>query len=107
VSDRPLGGVPDKLEVRFLEPAERELYGSADRYNEQRSGRGDNFLREVRAAIEDIAGYPIRWPGSELSHRRVLTKFPFTIHYRFDTKELVVLAVAHHKRRPGYWARRR
>jgi hypothetical protein len=98
--------VPRKLEVRFLKPAERELYGSADRYNEQRPGRGDNFLREVRAAVEGIAGYPIRWPGSKLSRRRLLTKFPFTIHYRFDTKELVV-AIAHHKRRPGYWARRR
>ena len=99
--------MPDKLEVRFLEAAEGELYGSADRYNEQRPGRGDSFLREVSAAIEDIAEYPIRWPGSKLSHRRVLTKFPFTIHYRFDTEVLVVMAVAHHKRRPGYWARRR
>ncbi|HEY4394529.1 MAG TPA: type II toxin-antitoxin system RelE/ParE family toxin [Polyangia bacterium] len=96
-----------KRTVRFLKPAERELYGSTDRYNEQRSGRGDNFLREVRDAVEDIAAYPIRWPGSTLSHRRVLTKFPFTIHYRFGTKELVILAVAHEKRRPGYWVRRR
>jgi len=28
-------------------------------------------------------------------------------NYRFDVNELVVLAVAHHKRRPGYWSRRR
>ncbi len=99
--------MPDELKVRFLRAAEREMYGSADRYNEQRPGRGDNFLREVRAAVEDIAEYPIRWPASKLSSRRVLTKFPFTIHYRFNTKELVVLAVAHGRRRPGYWNRRR
>ena len=51
--------------------------------------------------------YPIRWPGSKLSRRRVLTNFPFIIYYRFDTNELVVLAVAHGKRRPGYWKQRR
>jgi toxin ParE1/3/4 len=84
-----------------------DLYGSADRYNAQRDGRGDNFLREVRAAIEEIAEYPLRWPGSNLSRRRVLVKFPFTVHYRFDITELVVLAIAHHKRRPGYWTHRR
>ncbi len=95
-----------KLQVRFLKAAERELYGSADRYNSQRLGRGNNFLRDVRAAIEDIAENPVRWPGSKLSRRRMLARFPFTIHYRFDTKELVVLAVAHHKRRPGYWSGR-
>ena len=99
--------MPDELKVRFLRAAEREMYGSADRYNEQRPGRGDNFLREVRAAVQDIAEYPIRWPGSKLSRRRVLTKFPFTVHYRFDTKELIVLAVAHGRRRPGYWKHRR
>ena len=99
--------MPGKLSVRFLRAAENDLYGSADHYNEQRPGRGDDFLRAVRDAIEDIAEYPIRWPGSKLSRRRVLTRFPFTIHYRFDALELVVLAVAHHKRRPGYWLRRR
>jgi toxin ParE1/3/4 len=96
-----------KLRVRFLKSAERELYGSADRYDEQRRGRGDHFLRDVRAAIEDIAESPLRWPGSKLSRRRVLSRFPFTIHYRFDTKDLIVMAVAHHKRRPDYWSRRR
>jgi hypothetical protein len=99
--------VSAKLKVRLLKAAEEDLYGSADRYNAQRSGRGDKFLHEVREAIEDIAENPLRWPGSKLSRRRILARLPFTLHYRFDTQELVGLAIAHHKRRPGYWARLR
>jgi hypothetical protein len=53
--------VPEARRVRLLKAAEQELYGSADRYNEERPGRGDSFLRAVRAAIEHIAVYPDRW----------------------------------------------
>ena len=54
--------MPGNPKVRFLKSAERELYGSAERYNEQRRERGDSFLRELRASIEDIAAHPARWP---------------------------------------------
>jgi Lon protease-like protein len=54
--------VPVKPRVRFVRAAESELYGSADRYNEERAGRGDDFLRVVRAAVEEIAEAPGRWP---------------------------------------------
>jgi hypothetical protein len=99
--------VPAKPRGRFLCPAEFELHGSADRYNEERSGRGGDFLRVVRAAIEEVAEVPGRWPCGPHAHRRVFSRFPFTIHYRFDAREIVIMAVAHQKRRPGYWSRRR
>ena len=99
--------MPGKLKVRLVKAADRELDGVADRYNEERAGLGDDFLRVVRATIDDIAMSPSRWPRSEVAHNRVLRRFPFTIHYRFDTNEVVVLAIAHHRRRPGYWSYRR
>ena len=97
--------MPVKPCVRFVRAAESELYGSADRYNEERAGRGDDFLRVIRAAIEEISEAPERWPRGPHAHKRVLGRFPFPIHYRFD--EIVIMAVAHQKRRPGYWSRRR
>jgi hypothetical protein len=39
--------------------------------------------------------------------KRVLGRLPFTIHYRFDIREIVIMAVIHQERRPGYWSRRR
>ena len=99
--------MPVKPRVRFVRAAESELFGSADRYNEERAGRGDDFLRVARAAVEEIAEAPERWPCGPHARKSVLGCFPFTIHYRFDVREIVSMAVAHQKRRPGYWSRRR
>jgi hypothetical protein len=91
----------------LLKGAEKELYGSADRYNEARPGLGDDFLREARAAIDELVEYPTRWPISGAARTRHLSRFPFSIRYRFDSEVLTVVAVAHQKRRPFYWTRRR
>ncbi len=37
----------------------------------------------------------------------ILRRFPYRIIYQVTTEELRVLAVAHHRRRPGYWASRK
>ena len=99
--------MPGKPRIRFVRAAESELYGSADRYNEERAGRGNDFLRVVRAAVEEIGEAPERWPRGAHAQKRVLGRFPFTIYYRFDSREIVIMAVAHQRRRPGYWSRRR
>ena len=47
--------------------------------------------------------------GSPYKHgtRRVFpTKFPFSVVYAVRETEIVILAVAHFKRRPGYWRER-
>ena len=33
-------------------------------------------------------------------------RFPFNIVYEIRQTEIVIVAVAHHKRRPGYWSQR-
>ena len=37
----------------------------------------------------------------------ILRRFPYSIIYQVATEELRILAVAHHRRRPGYWAQRK
>jgi hypothetical protein len=41
--------------------------------------------------------------------RRVLLldRFPFTVAYQIKGNEIVILALAHTSRRPGYWSRRK
>jgi len=36
----------------------------------------------------------------------LVRRFPFTIIYAIDTNEVVVVAVAHQRRRPFYWRAR-
>lgn len=41
-------------------------------------------------------------------HRRYfLRKFPYSVIYQVTQDELRVLALAHHRRRPTYWAKRK
>ena len=65
------------------------------------------FLHEISIAVKRISEAPNRYPVSLHSTRRILLeRFPFSIHYRVNENEIVVVAVAHQKRRPGYWASR-
>jgi hypothetical protein len=43
------------------------------------------------------------WPGRTDVRPRVLQRFPYSIIYLVERNEIVIVAVAHHKRRPGYW----
>lgn len=35
--------------------------------------------------------------------RRHLKRFPYSVLYEVETATVTVLAVAHHRRKPGYW----
>ena len=65
------------------------------------------FLRELSVAVQRIRQTPHRYPAAEVGTRRILLdRFPFTIYYRVKSETLNIVAVAHQKRRPGYWSSR-
>ena len=47
--------------------------------------------------------YPMHLYGTQ---RAVLDRYPFSIVYRELLHEIQIVAVAHAKRRPGYWTHR-
>jgi toxin ParE1/3/4 len=84
-----------------------EIEGGDDWYRQRSPQASTDFIAEVRYAIESICEAPLRWPKHLYGTRRfVFDRFPFSIVY-LDTAELVsIVAVAHSKRKPGYWKRR-
>jgi hypothetical protein len=46
------------------------------------------------------------WSTNDISDRRLIKRFPFSIYYRLIGPTVVVVAIAHHKRHPDYWRRR-
>ena len=55
-------------------------------------------------SIERIAEAPLARPADESGNRkRVLSRFPYSVIYEMQASTVTVLAVAHHRRRPGYW----
>ena len=95
-----------KLDPRlgFHPEAVVEVRGAACWYRERNPDTAEAFLAELERALLRIVESPERWPvvGSGL-HRFVLRRFPFSIVYRLQSGQVEVLAVAHGRRRPGYW----
>jgi plasmid stabilization system protein ParE len=95
--------------VRFNQLAERELADAIEYYEEQKSGLGSEFLEEVRHAVLFLAKYPEAAPRVRGSIRRfVLPRFSYALLYRpLAMGRVRILAVAHHKRKPDYWVKRK
>lgn len=93
---------------RLLSEARRELEAAVAFYDSAHLGLGRDFALEVRALCRRIAESPLA--GVEVRpdiRRRILRRFPHAVLYAIENDEVVVVAVAHQKRRPGYWERRK
>lgn len=101
------------MKLRILREAEEEARASAIWYDEQLEGLGDDFLDELAEALKQVGDDPNRFPiletmtSSKQIRRCVLARFPYVIIFETFESEIVVLAIAHTKRRPNYWRTRR
>lgn len=91
-----------------LDPAAIQEAQAAYRWYAERSGSAAAGLeQEIEAAIDAIRESPARWSQYVHGTRRfLLRRFPFMIVYRELGDVVQVVAVAHAKRRPGYWKAR-
>jgi len=94
--------------VRFL-PAADQDYRDALAWYQARSARAAaGFEAAVEVALQRIADNPELWPSCDEQHRfYVLRRYPYSIIYRHDGGEIVVVAVAHSRRSPSYWQGRK
>lgn len=66
-----------------------------------------NFVEAIEEAIGRITDAPTRWRVIEEDIRRCLTRvFPFAILYTIEDNYLLLVAVMHCSREPGYWQHR-
>jgi toxin ParE1/3/4 len=94
-------------QVPFLPPAEEEFLHDVAGYEVERPGLGAEFIAEVERAVRRIAYFPRHGSPYFAATRRVgLRRFPYSIVYVPDPEDLLVVAVAHHRRKPGYWRSR-
>ena len=92
------------LPVDYLPGARRDFDESFDWYLERSAQAAVRFANAVDAALVAIAADPMRFVAVDAIHRECrVRKFPFRIVYRLAGNRVLVVAVAHAKRRPGYW----
>lgn len=91
----------------FHPEAEAEFYDAVDRYEDEADDLGWQFHEAVESAIAQICVFPSSGPVSP-DHPGVrqclVGRFPFYIYYQVARDDMLLIkAVAHTSRRPGYW----
>lgn len=95
------------IRIEFHPEADEEMALAQEWYRERSAVAAQAFALEIDRAIEMIADSPERWPVTRPGERRfVLPRFPYSILYRSRLDEIFITAVAHQKRKPGYWQNR-
>lgn len=93
-------------------PAARaELREAALWYDREKAGLGDRLVDEIAAVVSFVREWPDAAPayhGRRLPsvRRKGAKTFPYGVVYFVRDDEVVVVAYAHDKRRPGYWRSR-
>src|SRR5690625_4088713 len=99
------------MKYRFHPEAEEELNHQIDDYEKEKIGRIDEFFEEIIYAISSAVNQPKAWQKfTTRVRRRVVNKpFPYSVLYNYkqEKKEILIVAVVHHRRRPGYWKDRK
>jgi plasmid stabilization system protein ParE len=99
-------------DVKFAPEVPGELAEAVLWFEARRQGLGSEFLDEVEATLPLIGRRPGSFPRLEDVHpaleirRALLPRFPYALVFLVREEEVRVLAVAHAKRRPGYWLSR-
>ncbi len=97
------------MRLPFEAEAVAEFEDAAAWYEREREGYGALFVNEVRRAVERAANLPGSGPrvsGSHPEHdvrRFVVRRFPYLVITAIVSGERAVVAIAHGRRRPGYW----
>lgn len=99
-------------QLRLAPEAVAEAREAARWYEQRTSGIGQGLLDDIAAALAGLS----QWPGAggliEGVHfdgelRRVpVGRFPYHLVYAYTDDVVHVLAIAHDRREPGYWAER-
>lgn len=93
--------------VIFDPDARLEFLSTAQYYEDCQIGLGQRFNSAVEFAVNQISEAPFRYRIIRAPFRRyLLQKFPFSIIYSIEPNHIRIIAIAHTKRKPGYWSER-
>jgi plasmid stabilization system protein ParE len=94
--------------VLFHELAESELNEIVQYYESHLKGLGNAFLSEVERGVKLILQNPESGPRIyKVVRRKTIRRFPYSIMYSISSNSIRILAIAHHKRRPTFWRKRK
>jgi plasmid stabilization system protein ParE len=95
------------IHYSFHPEAEAELASAVGYYESRMAGLGKSFAAEVERTVSLIRERPnVGSPFGSGWRRLLVRQFPYSIVYVHAAESVLVVAVAHHRRRPGWWRHR-
>ena len=89
------------MKVIFLPPADKELVEAISFYNDQMTGLGDKFYKDVVSALNLIIAFPQGWQKVGINTRKCILKhFPYLILFVVEKEQILITAVSHQHRHP-------
>lgn len=97
------------MEIAWHPAAQGEFEADIDWYEARGAGLGDRLEAAVDEVVDTVLEWPESgavWPGWDsipVVRSGRVAGFPHRLIYLVQATELVVVALAHQKRKPGYW----
>lgn len=93
--------------LRIRSEAQEEINSAFEWYFQRSPAAAEAFLTEIGASLEQIVSHPQLYPAyTKNTRRRILERFPYSVIFQEKDDVILVIAIAHAKRRAGYWRRR-
>lgn len=93
---------------RYHPEAGAEYRAAVTWYRARSQDAARGLVNAVDEGLDSIRERPLScptWRGGPV-RRLVLRRFPYSLFFVMGNATAVILAVAHHSRRPGYWTQR-
>jgi plasmid stabilization system protein ParE len=95
------------VNIRLLLPADEEFAEAVLWYYNESPSTARRFKNVIEESIRAVAANPTRYRKYSRNIRvKVVRGFPYSIFFSIDPTEIVVTAIAHDAREPGYWQHR-
>jgi plasmid stabilization system protein ParE len=95
------------LEIELHPEADAELEAAYRWYLRRSPNAASRFLKGVETAAKQVDEHPERWPKYLHGTRYCrVVRYPFALVYLQEPDRIYGIAVAHLRRRPGYWKNR-
>lgn len=95
------------MNIEFLDSATEEFLRAVQFYQGQQRGLGSRLIEDLEGVTELLRETPRAGaPFVDKTRRFPLQHFPFNVVYFIDDETIVIVAVAHQRRKPGYWRSR-
>lgn len=96
------------FKVTYLPGFYSDLDEALEWYNKESAKSAEKLLVEIETTLQFLINKPLLFQKLNSKVRKInLPVFPYKIIYQLSEEELLVIALAHHKRHPRYWKQRK